>query len=152
MAGKTWTLTDVERSVYTDEIRLLPGDVGGAAQGYTVNKRRLRGGLRDGVDVVEVDNGLFSFVLVLWFDHAALLVLPALGNLSAAAWVAQELPRERPLLPGMLSATAATAGAALLLWVLLAAPDVSSTARQFPGEQSDRTKLRPGKCFARRIV
>ena len=64
MAGRTWTLTDVEREIYTDQISLSPHEVGGTAQGYAVKKRTLRGGLRDGVDVIEVDNGAFRFVLV----------------------------------------------------------------------------------------
>ena len=44
--------------------RLGPDQVGGPAKGYSVTKRTLRGGLRDGVDVVEVDNGRFRFVVV----------------------------------------------------------------------------------------
>jgi len=64
MAKKTWTLADVEQDVYVDEIRLTEADVEGAATGYTVTKRRLRGGLRDGVDVIEVDNGKFRFVVI----------------------------------------------------------------------------------------
>jgi len=64
MAGRIWTLLDVEGDVCTEAISILPRDVGGAVQGYSVTKRRLRGGLREGVDVVEIDNGIFSFVLV----------------------------------------------------------------------------------------
>ncbi len=64
MATKTWTLTDVAGDVYVDQIAISPGDVGGAATGYSVAKRRLRGGLRDGVDVIEVDNGTFRFIVV----------------------------------------------------------------------------------------
>ena len=64
MAERIWTLTDVEKDVYCPELALSPRDVGGAARGYSVTKRTLRGGLRDGVDVVEVDNGSFRFVLV----------------------------------------------------------------------------------------
>ena len=64
MPKKTWTLTDVDRDIFVEQIRLTPEDVVGAATGYSVTKRRLRGGLRDGVDVVEVDNGTFRFVVV----------------------------------------------------------------------------------------
>ena len=64
MAKKTWTLTDVEQDVYVEKIAISPDDVEGAATGFSVAKRRLRGGLRDGVDVVEVDNGTFRFVVV----------------------------------------------------------------------------------------
>jgi galactose mutarotase-like enzyme len=64
MAKKTWTLTDVDRDVYVEELSLTPDDVAGAAKGYSVKKRTLRGGLRDGVDVIDVDNGSFRFILV----------------------------------------------------------------------------------------
>ena len=57
MSPKTWILTDVDRDIYVDHISLGPGQVGGPATGYSVTKRTLRGGLREGVDVVEVDNG-----------------------------------------------------------------------------------------------
>ncbi|MCE5268483.1 MAG: aldose 1-epimerase family protein [Planctomycetaceae bacterium] len=64
MPRKTWTLTDVDADVYLDRLAVGPGDVGGPAVGYSVTKRTLRGGLRDGVDVVEVDNGRFRFTVV----------------------------------------------------------------------------------------
>lgn len=64
MTRKTWTLTDVEQDVYVEEISLSPRTVGGRASGYSVTKRTLRGGFRDGVDVVEVDNGACRFVIV----------------------------------------------------------------------------------------
>ena len=64
MAEKTWTLTDVENDVFVGEIALGPDDAEGDASGYRVTKRTLRGGLRDGVDVVEVDNGTLRVVVV----------------------------------------------------------------------------------------
>ena len=64
MAKKTWTLTDVDRGVFIEEIAISPDDVDGAAAGYSVAKRTLRGGLQDGVDVIEVDNGAFRFTIV----------------------------------------------------------------------------------------
>ena len=64
MAKRTWTLTDVDRDLFVEEVRLTPTDVEGVAEGYSLTKRTLRGGLRDGVDVIEVDNGLFRFVVV----------------------------------------------------------------------------------------
>lgn len=64
MATKSWTLTDVEHNDYLSELTIEPSDVGGAARGYRVVKRTLRGGLREGVDVVEVDNGTCRFVLL----------------------------------------------------------------------------------------
>lgn len=64
MAIKSWTLCDVDRDSYVESIAILPHDVGGPVGGYSISKRRLRGGLRDAVDVVEVDNGTFRFVAV----------------------------------------------------------------------------------------
>jgi galactose mutarotase-like enzyme len=64
MAGKTWTLTDVDADIYQEQIVLGPEQVGGSARGYSVVKRRLYGGRRDGVDVIEVNNGRLSFVIV----------------------------------------------------------------------------------------
>ncbi|MBN2295580.1 MAG: DUF4432 family protein, partial [Pirellulales bacterium] len=64
MATKTWTLTDVDNNKYVDEIDLCPDDVEGSAGGYSVHKRTLRGGLRDGVDVIKVDNGSFRFTVI----------------------------------------------------------------------------------------
>ena len=64
MTSKTWILTDVDRDRFVEEIRLIADDVGGPAAGYSVTKRTLRGGLRDGVDVVEIDNGILRFTVI----------------------------------------------------------------------------------------
>jgi hypothetical protein len=64
MAVKTWTLTDVDRDVHVAELNVGPADVGGSPSGFGVRKRTLAGGLREGVNVVEVDNGAFRFTLV----------------------------------------------------------------------------------------
>lgn len=64
MAKRTWILTDLEQDIYVDQLALTPGHVPGAAAGFSVIKRALRGGRRDGVDVIEVNNGTFRFVLI----------------------------------------------------------------------------------------
>lgn len=63
--SKTWTLTDVRGDVWldnfavgTDSLR-LPGP-----HDWSVRKRTLRGGLRDGVDLIEVHNGALSFSIL----------------------------------------------------------------------------------------
>ena len=61
MATRTWVLTDVDQDVYVDELAISPRDVEGAATGFAVRKRRLHGGLREGIDLIEVDNGAFRF-------------------------------------------------------------------------------------------
>ena len=64
MAKKTWALQDRQADVYVDQIVLGPDNVGGAASGYSVAKRTLQGGLRQGVDVIEVNNGRLRFVVL----------------------------------------------------------------------------------------
>ena len=64
MAKRTWTLTDVENDVYVEGLAIFPPDVGGSATDYSVRKRTLRGGLRDGVDVVEVAAGACRLTLI----------------------------------------------------------------------------------------
>jgi hypothetical protein len=60
--SKTWTLTDVRGDVWLDSFAAgtdslhLPGP-----HDWSVRKRTLRGGLRDGVDLIEVHNGALSF-------------------------------------------------------------------------------------------
>ena len=64
MPKRTWTLTDVDQDVYLESLSLRPADVKGAAAGYSVTKRALHGGLREGVDVIEVDNGVLRLVVI----------------------------------------------------------------------------------------
>lgn len=63
---RTWTLTDVARDVYVESLHLGPGDLGTSSPPprFAVRKRRLRGGLRDDVDVVEIDNGRLRLTVV----------------------------------------------------------------------------------------
>jgi galactose mutarotase-like enzyme len=79
MAVKSWTLTDLSQDKYVDRIKIGPQEVGGSAEGYSITKHTLRGGLSDGVDVIRVDNGKFSFIVIPtrgmgiwkgWIDHA----------------------------------------------------------------------------------
>jgi galactose mutarotase-like enzyme len=64
MTAKTIVLTDADAHVYVDELSLGPHDVGGHAAGYSISKRRLRGGASDGVDLIRVDNGNLAFDLL----------------------------------------------------------------------------------------
>jgi len=64
MAKIVKTLIDVERDLYCGDLCIKANDVGGASGGYTVRKRRLEGGLRDGIDVIEVDNGCLKFIIL----------------------------------------------------------------------------------------
>jgi hypothetical protein len=59
---KSWVVTDTASDVWLDTLVVnqenlrIPG-----AGHWSVRKRTLRGGLRDGVDLIEVDNGALSF-------------------------------------------------------------------------------------------
>ncbi|MGC3967168.1 MAG: aldose 1-epimerase family protein [Pirellulales bacterium] len=69
MPKKTWTLTDVERDVYVSSLHVGPGDVRSSSPAeslppFAIRKRTLRGGVRDGVDVVEIDNGALRITVV----------------------------------------------------------------------------------------
>lgn len=64
MAAKTFVLLDVAAGIHAAPREITPDDVGGAAKGYRIAWNRLRGGTREGVDVLEVDNGSFSFTVV----------------------------------------------------------------------------------------
>jgi hypothetical protein len=65
LRSKTWTLTDVRGDVWLDSFAVgtdslhLPGP-----HDWYVRKRTLRGGLRDGVDLIEVHNGALSFSIL----------------------------------------------------------------------------------------
>lgn len=58
----TWTITDVDRGIYLEQLDLGAEELNAA--GCRVRKRTLRGGLSDGVDVVEVDTGAFHFTVL----------------------------------------------------------------------------------------
>lgn len=65
MATKTWTLVDVDGKEHIEALTVTPLDVNGRAEGYRVEKRTLRGGLQEGVEIVDIDNGVFRFTVLL---------------------------------------------------------------------------------------
>ncbi len=61
----TYTLTDVSHEVWVEELSVDAGELGlDATAPWSVTKRRLRGGRRDGVNLVVVDNGALRFAVV----------------------------------------------------------------------------------------
>lgn len=62
---KSWTLTDVTNDVWLDSFSLsndslhLP-----TPHDWSIRKRTLRGGLRDGIDLIEVHNGALSYSIL----------------------------------------------------------------------------------------
>ena len=60
---KSWILTDAEQDIWLETFKLTPPDLGMEGNWF-VEKRVLRGGPGDGVDVIEVHNGALSFSIL----------------------------------------------------------------------------------------
>lgn len=61
----SFTLTDGTQNTCLESFRLTPKDVNGPAEpAWSVVKTRLKGGRREGVDLIEVNNGALSFSVV----------------------------------------------------------------------------------------
>ncbi|MSQ96384.1 MAG: DUF4432 family protein [Gemmataceae bacterium] len=73
---RTWTLTDIVNDVWLENFT-TGGDrlQLGSPHHWSIHKRTLRGGLRDGIDLIEVDNGALSYSILptrgmsLWQGH-----------------------------------------------------------------------------------
>jgi hypothetical protein len=62
---KSWTLTDVLNDVWLDSFAVGNDSLRLATpHDWSIRKRTLRGGLRDGVDLIEVHNGALSYSLL----------------------------------------------------------------------------------------
>lgn len=62
---KSWVVTDTSSDVWLDSLFVSQESIRLPIAGHwSVRKRTLRGGLRDGVDLIEVDNGALSFSVV----------------------------------------------------------------------------------------
>jgi hypothetical protein len=60
--SRTWTLTDVRGDVWLDSFAVCNDSLHlPTPHAWSVRKRTLRGGLRDGLDLIEVHNGALSF-------------------------------------------------------------------------------------------
>lgn len=64
MATKSWVLTDVAEGTYHEAVSLSGAELGELFADCRITKSTLRGGLSDGVDVVEVNNGRLRYVVV----------------------------------------------------------------------------------------
>jgi hypothetical protein len=64
MALHQWTLLTPDRAGPEGEFSVSASDLFGTPKGWHVTKRTLRTGLSQGVDVVEIDNGLLKSVIV----------------------------------------------------------------------------------------
>jgi len=59
--ARSWVLTDVARDIYVERWEITGGSADLPPGTWKISKRRLLGGRRDGVDIVEVDNGSMAF-------------------------------------------------------------------------------------------
>lgn len=65
MRYKSWTLTDVAADVWLDSFSVANDSLRLATpHDWSIRKRTLRGGLRDGVDLIEVHNGALSYSIL----------------------------------------------------------------------------------------
>lgn len=64
MAAKKWTLIDQPSSTQVEGLVIRPSHVGGPADGYAIQYRTLHGGLSEGVQALQVDNGTCSFEIL----------------------------------------------------------------------------------------
>lgn len=64
MSETSWVLSSIERDLHVDRFEIDDDDVKGTPKGWSVRKRTLRGGRREGVDVVVIDNGAVEITVV----------------------------------------------------------------------------------------
>lgn len=62
---RTWTLTDVDNNVYLENWSVTSDELGiKIERPFSIRKTRLKGGLRDGVDSIELNNGELSYTVL----------------------------------------------------------------------------------------
>lgn len=73
---RTWTLTDIVNDVWLDNFTTSSDRLQvGLPHAWSIHKRTLRGGLRDGIDIIDVQNGALSYAILptrgmgLWRGH-----------------------------------------------------------------------------------
>ncbi|TWU28331.1 aldose 1-epimerase family protein [Bythopirellula polymerisocia] len=64
MHVKSWTLTDVSRNLRESSFSVSAAEVASAKGSWKISQRTLRGGLQEGVDLVEIDNGLMRILVL----------------------------------------------------------------------------------------
>ncbi len=76
MSENRWTLTSPDLHHASTDFTVTANDFGLSQPGFSVHRRTLHGGLREGVEVVEIDNG-----------HLRLSVLPTRGMSIWKGWL-----------------------------------------------------------------
>lgn len=64
MSLRTWILTDRESDAAIESLDIGPGDAHGLGDSWAVTKRRLRGGLSEGVDAIEIAHNRLRFTVL----------------------------------------------------------------------------------------
>ena len=64
MPSQTWILTDVAHDIHESDFRIAAKDLPETKGTWSVTQRRLQGGLSDGVDLIEIDNGKMRLFVV----------------------------------------------------------------------------------------
>ena len=64
MSIKSWSITDAEADLHQEQFSLSPTDMPGFGDNWGVKRRTLRGGLREGVDLIEVDTGRMRLAIL----------------------------------------------------------------------------------------
>ena len=64
MAETSWILSSIAQDLHVDRFDIDDDDVKGTPDGWSVCKRTLRGGRREGVDVIEIDNGAVEITVI----------------------------------------------------------------------------------------
>ena len=64
MSETSWVLSSIERDVHIERFKIDDDDVKGTPKGWSVRKRTLRGGRREGVELIEINNGAIEITVV----------------------------------------------------------------------------------------
>ena len=64
MAQSVWVLTDSEQGIHEPEFQTPERSGGGDSADYSIRRKTLHGGVREGVDTIQVDNGKLRFIVV----------------------------------------------------------------------------------------
>lgn len=64
MPSQTWTLTDVANDIHENDFRISADELPGMEGSWSVTQRTLQGGLSEGIDIVEIDNGQMRLVVI----------------------------------------------------------------------------------------
>ena len=65
MTIKTWVITDTESEDYLESFVITSDNLSDTPADFSITKKTLRGGLSDGVEVLQIHNGKLQFDLLI---------------------------------------------------------------------------------------